>query len=152
LPKLQVEGKYTIDSRLYLTATPSSSTLRATRWTVAEPAPLQWPVYIRDLEAPPRPQNPSPDYLPPDTHASVVLSNMDLEGASAVEFPRGLNPLPAGLCDVRALVVADVLPAGPVDIDEMIWGSRSHRPSDADRQWMSNYWAANETLGQVWLL
>jgi hypothetical protein len=152
LPKLQVEGKYTIDSRLYVTATPSSSSLRESRWTVAEPAPLQWPVYIRNIEFPPPTQNSPPDYRSPRVSASVVLSNVDLAGSSAVEFPGGLNPLPAGSCDVQARVVADVLPAGRVDIDEMIWGSRSHRPTDADRQWMSNNWAANETLGQVWLL
>jgi hypothetical protein len=153
LPKLKVDGKYVIDSRLYLTVSPSSSSLRARRWTVAESAPEHWPIYIRDVKSAPPPQHPSADYLPPNTNSRIVLSNEDIESSTAIEFAQGLNPLPAGPCAVRALVVADVVPDGPLDLDGMIWSRRSgYRPSDADRQWMSKYWAVNETLGQVWLM
>jgi hypothetical protein len=151
LPKVQVEGKYKIDSRLYLLVSPSSSSLRTVRWTVAEPPPDQWPVYIQDAEQPPLPSNPD-EKLSRNIGGAALLSNAKLEDNPRIDFGHALNPLPAGACGVRALIVADVLPDGPVDLDEMIFNRRSgYRHSEAERQWMSDYWAVNETLGQVWL-
>src|SRR5262249_9195964 len=45
LPRVEVEGKYTIDSRLMITG--SSSELQTTRWTTARPSPDRWPIFVR---------------------------------------------------------------------------------------------------------
>ena len=150
LPKLTVEGKYKIDSRLYLRATPSPSSLRKIRWTVAEPPPEHWPIYIQHAERSPATadQAGKPSL---SVSGSAILSNQRLIADPHVKFSATLNPLPAGTCRVQASVVADVAPDGPVDADKMIFNNRGgYRVPDADRQWMSDYWAVNETLGQVW--
>jgi type II secretory pathway pseudopilin PulG len=145
LPKLRVDGKYVIDSRLIFSAQPSNSTIRSVRWTVADPVPAQWPLYIDN-----------PETAPKDVHGfnlsrSVVLSNEDAGANQVVQFRDG-SDLVAGTWEFSALVRADVVPDGPLDLEKMIFNNRSTRHPHEDRQWMSNYWVTNETMGQVWTL
>jgi type II secretory pathway pseudopilin PulG len=132
LPKLKVDGKYIIESRLYVAAMSSSAQL--SRWTAARPTPDRWPIYIEDPEsALSDPRDPSM-YL---RKAHSVLANEDFNESPAIEFG-GLSQLPAGSWSVVAAVVADVIPEG-IDLDKTAW-----------RPWMGQNWVLFGTMGDLW--
>jgi hypothetical protein len=142
-----LEGKYVIDSRLYLNALLSSSTTSETRWTAASPTPGPWPILIWNPESSPA-QNDNFGYV---IKTYAVLANNDLEKAAEVEFASGLNPLPAGPCSLLAVVVADVVPDGPLDVEAILSRFRSSdRPPGVALKWMNNEWIRSEGMGGIW--
>ena len=114
LPKVEVEGKYTIESRLFVKVLTNHR--RDYSWTVAFSTPPAWPTYVRYIKGPQAPQ---------DEQGGAwfyeILSPSDLEKPESTVFfgPRG--ELPEGKAVVMAVVLADVLPIGyapkPIAID-----------------------------------
>ena len=49
LPKVEVEGKYTIESRLFVKA--STKYRRSCSWTVSHSTPAAWPAYVDRVRA-----------------------------------------------------------------------------------------------------
>lgn len=114
LPKLEVEGKYTIESRLFVKV--FTNCRRRYFWTAAYDMPPVWPTYIQLFQAAKEPQHESGGEW-----FFEILSNEDLGTSNDTVFfgPRG--ELPQGQALVVATVLADVLPSGyeikPILID-----------------------------------
>lgn len=103
LPKVVVDGKYTIESRLFVKA--STKYRRSCSWTVAYSTPAAWPAYIDRVRPPREPQD---ERL--GTWFYELLSNDDLSQPAGTVFfgPRG--ELPEGEATVVAAVLTDVFP------------------------------------------
>jgi type II secretory pathway pseudopilin PulG len=151
LPDMKVEGKYIIASRLYLSARPSEAAIHSTRWTTASPMPDHWPMLIRSPESPPPPLNPPKDYEGVQFSPTyAIVSADDLKKSDVVEFKTELDPLPAGPCSLVAVIVADVAPDAPFDIDEMISRMRLPTVSGKPMEWMSDHWVRQAGKGGIW--
>jgi len=115
LPTADVDGKYTIESRLFVKV--FTNYRRSYSWTVAYNTPPSWPAYVEFIRRPQAPQDEQGG-----TWFFEILSNDDLSQPGGTVFfgPRG--ELPEGQALVVAAVLADVLPLGykvppPVVVD-----------------------------------
>jgi hypothetical protein len=114
LPQVEVEGKYRIESRLFVKV--FTNYRRQNSWTVAFNTPPAWPTYVRYIGGPEASQ-----FDPDGEWFYEILSREDLARPDSTVFfsPRG--ELPEGKAFVLAAVLADVLPVGhvaqPVGID-----------------------------------
>jgi hypothetical protein len=105
LPKLEVDGKYTIESRLFVKV--STKYRRSHTWTIAYSTPVVWPAYVDRMRAPRELQDGKVG-----TSFYELLSNEDLSQPGGTLFfsPRG--ELPEGQATVVAAVLTDVFPVG----------------------------------------
>jgi hypothetical protein len=104
LPKTEVDGKYTIESRLFVKV--STNYRRSNTWTIAYDTPPTWPAYVDRIYADRTPQGERGYWF------YELLSNEDLSQSDGTVFfgPRG--ELPEGRATVVAAVLTDVFPVG----------------------------------------
>jgi hypothetical protein len=141
LPKVEVESKYTIESRLFVKVL--TNRRRDYSWTVAFDTPPDWPTYVRYIQGP-KAQN--------DEQGGAwfyeILSTEDLAQPGNTVFfsPRG--ELPEGQAAIIAAVLADVLPTGyepkPTAIDlsndptpAMVGASNAWRMASSNISWFN---------------
>jgi hypothetical protein len=145
LPKLEVEGKYVIDSRLYFRVEPLG--VRPTRWTARSPMPERWPLYISSPEAS---LDPAADKSRSgrDLRSYTVLSDGALSSDSPpVSFLGSGDLLTAGPYRVTASVAADIKPDGESNDVRSPFASSS---GDQTMPWMSNEWVFGSYMGNLW--
>jgi len=107
LPKLEVEDKYTIDSRLMIRVY-STEFAYSSPWTTQQKMPARWPAFLISI-APPTP----PAGRPTTVSYFELLSNQDLTTDwDSTLFASDHGLLPAGTADVAAAVLLDVIPSG----------------------------------------
>jgi hypothetical protein len=142
LPKVEVEGKYTIDSRLYIGA--QSNVMQRTRWLASRPVPDHWPIYVENPDTAPQVSSDrgEPDFA---LRPGIALSKEDLATSSEVIFLNRQQGLPAGPCLLVAVVLADVLPSGALAAPS------GYRPDNESRPWLSTNWIYQEPMGALWL-
>jgi len=145
LPRLEVEGKYVIDSRLYLHLDPQE--LRYRRWTTKSAMPDHWPLYVWspetgfDKEA----------SGIPDLSSYAVLGNDELMAQTVVNFPHDGERLTAGPNKLVAAVVTDIK---PFDQSDEVKRPLSGGPSDERPaiRWLGTDWVVGGYMGILWQL
>ena len=114
LPKVEVEGKYTIESRLFVKV--YTHYRRQYSWTVAFDTPPAWPTYVGYIQGPQAPRDEQGG-----SWFYEILSADDLTQPDGTVFFKPRGELPEGKAFVVAVVLADVLPIGyeakPIAID-----------------------------------
>jgi hypothetical protein len=136
LPRLEVEGQYTIDSRLVLQVWPKFH--RTLRWTTQHAVPDRWPLCITYPEGDPLEKNQFP------VSFRAVVGNGELVGRAAINFPGIGEELATGPCHVTAAIVADIKPWGMgEDVLTPIGQPRTLR-------WMSADWVTSSYMGGLW--
>jgi cell division protein FtsB len=148
LPKIEVPGKFTIDSRLCLAL--SSNAVRLNRWNTTQPMPDHWPIYLKSSVRSPyailtkeNNQTGAPRIF------RSVLSNADIEaGATGVLFD-GEKVIPAGPCTISATMVADVLPHDFLSVPSRVKLRESSRDPREVEDWLSPEYVLRESMGAV---
>lgn len=105
LPRLEVEGKYTIESRLFIRVATDQS--RHEPWTSSQKMPPNWPLPIMNVSA-------SRDRVGASSRYFLELLNSDdlEQQRSRTHFGDGYGLLPFGKAAVAAAIIADVIPVG----------------------------------------
>ena len=103
LPKLDVAGKCTIESRLFVRVL--TNYRRQFAWTPKSDLPPSWPAYVRFLSAPQDSRRESSSHWFWD-----ILSHEDLADPSATLLMDARGELPEGQAMVAAALLIDVLP------------------------------------------
>jgi hypothetical protein len=147
LPRLAVEGKYVIDSRLYLRVDPRA--VRRERWTAKSNMPEHWPLYIHSPEATPNPPEEEARSRS-DLRSYIVLTSGDLAAGTPVNFLGSGELLTAGPYRVTAAVVADIKPFDQSDDVAQSALTGFFGGDEVPMRWMSHNWIMSGHMGRVW--
>jgi hypothetical protein len=148
LPRLNVEGKYVIDSRLYLRVEPQA--VRYARWTAKSAMPEHWPLSIHSPEAAPDPPEEEERSRSLELRSHAVLSNEDVAAGEPVSFFGSRDLLTAGPYRVTAAVVADIKPFDQSDEVGEPSQPGFYGGTQPSIQWMSLDWIRVGNMGHLW--